>query len=185
MNIETWPIDRPIPYARNARKITPAAVNKLAASLKEFGWQQAIVVDLKDVIVVGHTRLQAARKLGLTEVPVHVAGDLTPAQIKAYRIMDNRSAQETSWDFDLLGPELLELGALDIDLKLTGFEKPQLMKLLAAEMFGDKEEEAAGAAEFTPSMEYRVVVDCADESQQTELLDRFEREGLKCRVLIS
>lgn len=183
MNIQLWPIGRPIPYARNARKITPAAINKVAASLKEFGWQQPIVVDSKDVIVVGHTRLQAAQKLGMTEVPVHVAGDLTPGQIKAYRIMDNRSGEESSWDFDLLPTEFLELKELDFDLKLTGFGKGELSKLL--EPLESEPDADEGAAPELGGLEYRVVVDCTDELQQTELLDRFAAEGLKSRPLIS
>src|SRR6185503_8691385 len=108
MTIELWPIDRPIPYARNARKIPDAAVDKVAASIKEFGWRQPIVVDEQGVIIAGHTRLLAARKLGLTEVPVHVAIGLTPAQVKAYRLLDNRAHEETTWDLELLGIEMAE-----------------------------------------------------------------------------
>jgi ParB-like chromosome segregation protein Spo0J len=183
MNIELWPIGRPVPYARNARKITPAAINKVAASLKEFGWQQPIVVDSKDVIVVGHTRLKAAQKLGMTEVPVHVAGDLTPGQIKAYRIMDNRSGEEAAWDFELLAPELLDLQVLDLDLMaLTGFDKGELAKLIDPPADADDSEECAPQL---GGLVYRVVVDCTDELHQTELLDRFEADGLKARPLIS
>jgi ParB-like chromosome segregation protein Spo0J len=80
---EYWPIDKPVPYARNARKISQKAIDKVAASLAEFGWRQAIVVDDEGVIVCGHTRLLAAKKLGMAEVPVHVATELTAAQIKA------------------------------------------------------------------------------------------------------
>src|SRR5271165_589903 len=109
MKLDLWPIDRLIPYARNARKITEAAVDKVAASIKEFGWRQPIVVDVQAVIIVGHVRLRAAKKLGVTEVPVHVASDLTPAQIRAYRLMDNRSHEEVKWDMEMLGAELLEL----------------------------------------------------------------------------
>jgi len=75
MEVETWSIERPIPYARNPRKIPEAAVDKVAASIKAFGWRQPIVVDKDGVIVVGHTRLLAAIKLGFSEVPVHVAGE--------------------------------------------------------------------------------------------------------------
>src|SRR5450432_2950995 len=131
MLIEQWPIDKVIPYARNARKITPAAVDKVAASLQEFGWRQPIVVDAQRVIIAGHTRLLAARKLNLTEVPVHVADNLTPAQVKAYRLMDNRSHDETSFDLELLGPELAELRGLDFDLDLTGFNPHEIDDLLA------------------------------------------------------
>src|SRR5688572_20797986 len=98
MDVTLWPIDKVIPYARNARVIPPQAVDKVAASIREFGWRQPIVVDTAGVIVAGHTRLLGARKLGLTEVPVHVATELSAAQIKAYRLMDNRSHQETTWD---------------------------------------------------------------------------------------
>lgn len=131
--IEQWPIDRPIPYARNARKISDKAVDKIAASIKEFGWQQPIVVDRDGVIIAGHTRLQAARKLQLTAVPVHVAKDLTDGQVKAYRLMDNRSHQETEWDFDLLGPEIADLQAMSVDLALTGFDATEIDKLLEPE----------------------------------------------------
>src|SRR5713101_1044202 len=104
MNIAWWPIENVRPYPRNARRIPQRAVDKVAALIREFGWRQPIVVDHKGVIVCGHVRLLAARKLGLKEVPVHVADNLTPAQVKAYRLMDNRSHDETDWDLELLGP---------------------------------------------------------------------------------
>jgi DNA modification methylase len=126
-----WPIDRPIPYARNSRKIPERAIDKVAASIKEFGWRQAIVVDRDGVIICGHTRLLAAKKLGLKEVPVHVAANLTPAQVKAYRLMDNRSHDETSFDLELLGPELEELRGLDFDLELTGFDSREIDDFLS------------------------------------------------------
>jgi DNA methylase/ParB-like nuclease family protein len=129
MLIEQWPIDKPVPYARNARKLSGQAVDKVAASLKEFGWQQPLVVDKDGVLIVGHTRLMAAKKLGMTEVPVLVAHWLTPAQVKAYRLMDNRSHQETDWDFDLLGPEFAELKGLDFELSLTGFDLDEITAL--------------------------------------------------------
>jgi hypothetical protein len=126
-----WPIDKPIPYSRNSRKIPERAIDKVAASIKEFGWRQAIVVDKDGVIICGHTRLLAAKKLGLKQVPVHVADNLTPAQVKAYRLMDNRSHEETDWDLELLGPELEELHALDFDLELTGFDPHEIEDFLA------------------------------------------------------
>src|SRR5258708_35839848 len=127
----SWPIDRPIPYARNSRKIPQRAIDKVAASIQEFGFRQAIVVDKDDVIICGHTRWLAAKKLGLREVPVHVAENLTPAQVKAYRLMDNRSHQETDWDLELLGPELEELRDLDFDLELTGFDPGEIDDFLS------------------------------------------------------
>jgi DNA modification methylase len=130
MLIESWPIDRPIEYIRNARKITQAAVDKVAASIQEFGFRQPIVVDKDGVIIVGHVRLRAAKKLGWTHVPVHVAANLTPAQVKAYRLMDNRSHEEVEWDLGLLGAELLELKDLDCSMILTGFSGRELDTLL-------------------------------------------------------
>jgi DNA modification methylase len=126
-----WPIDRPIPYARNSRKISERAIDKVAASIKEFGFRQCIVVDKGGVIICGHTRLLAAKKLGLKQVPVHVADNLTPAQVKAYRLMDNRSHEEAEWDLELLGPELEELRGLDFDLELTGFDDREVDDFLS------------------------------------------------------
>jgi DNA modification methylase len=126
-----WPIDKVIPYARNSRKIPERAIDKVAASIREFGFRVPIVVDKDGVIICGHTRLLAAKKLGLQQVPVHVADNLTPAQVKAYRLMDNRSHEETDWDLELLGPELEELRSLDFDLELTGFEEREIENLFA------------------------------------------------------
>jgi hypothetical protein len=81
MKVEIWPIENLIPYARNPRHIPQSAVNKVAASIREFGFRQPIVVDQKGVIIVGHVRLLAAQQLELTEVPVHVATEFTPAQV--------------------------------------------------------------------------------------------------------
>jgi DNA modification methylase len=130
MEIAFMAIDSITPYARNARKIPAQAIEKVAASIKEFGWRQPVVVDDQGVIVCGHTRWLAAQKLGLITIPVHTASNLTPAQIKAYRLMDNRSHQETDWDFDLLTTELLELRGLDLDLDLTGFDGHEIDSLL-------------------------------------------------------
>ena len=131
MKITYWPIERIIPFARNARKIPPQAVDKVAASIKEFGWRVPIVVDKDGVIICGHTRLLAAQKLGLQEAPVHVADNLTPAQVRAYRLLDNRSHEETSWDEDLLGLELLDLKGMGVDLDLTGFNTDEIDEYLA------------------------------------------------------
>jgi DNA modification methylase len=142
LQVRWWPIDRPIPYARNSRKIPDRAIDKVAASIQEFGWRQAIVVDKNGVIICGHTRLLAAKKLGRAQVPVHVAENLTPAQVKAYRLMDNRSHEETAWDEELLGPELEELGSLDFDLNLTGFDQHEIDRFLADSSLEDRANEA-------------------------------------------
>jgi hypothetical protein len=106
-------------------------VGTVAASLAEFGWRQPIVVDEQMVIVVGHTRYLAAKKLGMSQVPVHVARGLSPAQVKAYRLMDNRSHENAEWDDPLLKLELQDLKLDDFNLELTGFDEQELEKLLA------------------------------------------------------
>lgn len=125
--VEDWPISRPQPYPNNPRQ-NAAAVAKVAASLKAVGFRQPIVVDEQDVIIVGHTRLLAAQSLGWATVPVHVARGLTPAQVRAYRLADNRSGEEATWDEARLAAEL---GALDAGLlDATGFDADELARFL-------------------------------------------------------
>jgi DNA modification methylase len=130
MQIEMWPIRRVQPYERNPR-INDAAVDAVARSLKEYGWRQPCVVDADGVLIVGHTRLKAAQKLGLTEVPVHIATDLAPEQIKAYRIADNKLAELAEWNMELLPIELGELKAADYDIELLGFDADELAKIFS------------------------------------------------------
>lgn len=123
MDLKMVDINAIIPYEKNPRK-NSVAVDKVAASIKEFGFQQPIVVDAEGVIIVGHTRHKAALKLGLTEVPVVYAVNLTDEQVKAYRLADNKTAEFAEWDADLLAGELLELTTLDFDMVQFGFEAP-------------------------------------------------------------
>ncbi len=129
MQVETWPIDRLIPYDKNPR-LNDAAVEAVARSIREFGFRQPIVVDESGVIIIGHTRLKAAKTLGLTEVPVHVAHGLSPEKIKALRIADNKTAEIAEWNLELLPIELAELQGMDFDLGLLGFDQDELAKLL-------------------------------------------------------
>lgn len=117
------------PYEKNPR-FNDDAVDAVAKSIKEFGWRSPIVVDKDFVIVCGHTRYKAAQRLGLAEIPVHVAQDLTPEQIQAYRIADNKTAEIAEWNYDLLPLELQELQDADFDLSLLGFDSDELEKLL-------------------------------------------------------
>jgi site-specific DNA-methyltransferase (adenine-specific) len=128
MKVETWPIEKVTPYRRNPRK-NDASVDAVALSLKEFGFRQPIVVDESGTVVVGHTRLKAAIKLGMKTVPVHVASGLTPAQARAYRIADNSAGSRSEWDFGALKEELAELPDFNvsdfgIDLQLMEDSKP-------------------------------------------------------------
>lgn len=102
-----------VPYGKNPRK-NDKAVDAVAKSIKEFGFKQPIVIDGNNVIVCGHTRLKAAKKLGITEVPCIIADDLSEEQIKAYRIADNKVGELAEWDWDLLTDELCEISAFDM-----------------------------------------------------------------------
>jgi len=129
MKIELWVLSRVKPYPKNPR-LNDDAVAAVAASIREFGFRQPIVVDSEGVIICGHTRWKAAQKLGLEKVPVHVATDLTPEQIKAYRLADNKTGDLSTWDMELLPIELSELQGMDLDLGLIGFSEDELAKLL-------------------------------------------------------
>ena len=129
MKIEWIDVDRLVPYERNPRQ-NDQAVEAVARSIREYGFQQPIVVDADGVIIVGHTRWKAARKLGLEKVPVHVARDLSPEQVKAYRIADNKTAELAEWNYELLPIELGELQGMSYDLGLLGFSEEELAKLL-------------------------------------------------------
>jgi DNA modification methylase len=135
MQVEMRPIGSIRPYENNPR-LNDGAVDAVAASIKAFGFRQPIVVDERGVIIVGHTRYKAALKLGLTEVPVHVAVGLTPAQAKAYRLADNQTATISGWDDDKLALELAGLEGMDFDLALTGFPADELLRLLGSETNG-------------------------------------------------
>jgi DNA modification methylase len=128
MNIQEYEISKVVPYKNNPR-INVDAVNVVKKSLKEFGFQQPLVIDKDNKIVVGHTRLLAAKELGLKTVPCVVANDLSDEQIKAYRIMDNKSSEYASWNYGLLTKEVTDLLEADYDLNLTGFDEFELKDL--------------------------------------------------------
>jgi DNA modification methylase len=132
MKVEMRKLSAIKPYENNPR-LNDAAVDAVAASIREFGFRQPIVVDEDGVIIVGHTRYKAALNLGLEKVPVHVAVGLTPAQAKAYRLADNQTATMSAWDDDKLPLELMALQEAGFDLDLTGFSAEELQRLLQAD----------------------------------------------------
>ena len=142
MKIEKVKIGKVKPYNNNPRDISKAAIEKVTLSIKEFGFQQPIVVDKNNIIIAGHTRLEAAKQLKLKEVPVVVAKNLSDNQAKAYRLMDNRSGQESNWDKKLLELELSLLNDENINLDLTGFDEVELSKLIVDEKTGLTEDDA-------------------------------------------
>ena len=128
--VEQWPIEKLIPYARNTRTHSPEQVAQIAASVREWGFTTAILVDEDGSIIAGHGRLSAAMKLGLKHVPVVVAKGWTEAQKRTYRIADNKLALNAGWDQEILTQEMLDINDSDIDPKLTGFDDESLTELL-------------------------------------------------------
>ena len=134
MKIEIADINSIKPYENNPRKLSDKAIETVAMSLKEYGFRQPIVVDKDRIIVVGHTRFRASKKLGFKEVPITIADNLTPEQINAYRIADNRTSQESEWDFSLLQQEFHNLLDFNFNLELTGFNDSELENYITFEL---------------------------------------------------
>ncbi|MBD3873622.1 DNA modification methylase [Pseudomonas kunmingensis] len=152
LKLEHWPTSRLIPYARNPRK-NDHAVEQMASAISEFGFRLPIVAKSTGEICDGHLRYKAALHLGLEQVPVILADDLTETQIKAFRILVNRSATWADWDDDLLRLELEELQLGDFDLSLTGFDDDELLEIMAGEETtseGNTDEDAAPEVPVTP-----------------------------------
>jgi DNA modification methylase len=152
IKFEHWQTSRLLPYARNPRK-NDHVVDQMAAAITEFGFRIPIIARSTGEVVDGHLRLKAALRLGLETVPVILADDLTPAQIKAFRILANRSATWADWDEDLLRLELEELKLDDFDLALTGFDADELLEIMAGEETtteGNTDEDAAPEVPVRP-----------------------------------
>lgn len=130
--IETWPIRSIVPYDRNPRKISQSAIDKVARSIESFGFNVPIVVDEEGVILAGHTRREALLRLGADEAAVIVKTDLSDAQKRAYRIADNRVAEESEWDPEKLAAEIGDLSAEGFELDALGFDPEQLTEMLKA-----------------------------------------------------
>ncbi len=159
-------VDDLIPYINNPR-INDHAVDAVASSIKNFGWKVPIIIDKGNEIVAGHTRIKAAKKLGIKEVPVIVADDLDDNQVKAFRIADNRVTEQSSWDFDILKIELTGLEDLFTGFDLADFEDD--IKLL-------------DTSEKLLNDETVIVIDV----EEHELEDTFEtltEAGYSCRIL--
>lgn len=161
--VEHWPLDRLIPYARNARTHADDQVAQIAASIVEFGWTNPILVDAEGIVVAGHGRLLAARRLAIETVPVVVLGHLTPAQRRAYVIADNKLALNAGWNEELLAAELHALNGEGFDLALTGFSDAELEALMAP--LGDEGEadnRDEDAADETPAPPRQPVTQAGD-----------------------
>lgn len=158
MQIEYISTDKIIPYANNPRINDGEAVDRVASSIAEYGFKNPIIIDKNNIIVAGHTRLKAAKKLGIDKVPVIKADDLTPAQIKAFRLAENRVSEYATWNNELLTIELEELQELDFCLELTGFEEIQLDELLNTNNNSTDSDSGETLDEHRESLQERFIV---------------------------
>lgn len=164
LEFETWPIDRLVGYARNPRK-NDHAVDDVAAAIREFGFRVPVVAKSDGTVVDGHLRLKAAKKLGLTEIPVVLADDMTDAQIKAFRLSVNKVAEFADWDIDLLKLEFTDLQDMKFDLTLTGFNLDEITNVFFEPEFAPGTEGDQGKLdELTPK-----IVNCPHCGQDFDL----------------
>ena len=174
-SIVMLPVSEVRPYEKNPRK-NAEAVKYVKASIEKFGFKQPIVIDSNRVIISGHTRLEAAKSLGMDEVPCIVADDLTEAQAKALRLADNKVAEFSEWEMNLLGGELGELAEIsDIDMGDFGFDLSDLDNLGM-----DDEENAEKGVNLSDT--YQIIVECESETEQQEFFEKLSGEGYRCRL---
>ena len=182
MNIYQIDIDKIIPYINNPRN-NEGAIDKVVSSIQEFGFKVPIVIDKNNVVVTGHTRLLASKKLGLKTVPCVIADDLSEAQIKAFRIADNKVSEYSKWDEELLKIELEQLEEMNfnldtVDIDYSDFDleidyiEDDFIEIKEREDLSDKVNSA-----------YEIIIECDNEEEQEEMYNRFIEEGLRCRVL--
>lgn len=173
-----------IPYARNSRTHSDAQVAQIAASVREFGWTNPVLVDGENGIIAGHGRILAARKLGMEEVPCIELAGLTDTQRRAYIIADNKLALNGGWDDELLAIELGELNAAEFDMALIGFDAGELSAAM-----GLDEELDGEAPKIDEGIDYKekfaIIVDCADEAEQQATFERLDSMGFTCKVLVN
>lgn len=186
--VEMRNVARLKPFAKNARTHSKEQIEQLAAAIREFGFTTPILISPEGEIRAGHGRLEAARALGMTEVPTLIVGaDWSPEKVRAYVIADNKLALNADWDIDLLAAELGELEALDFDISLTGFSLEEIGTLTFGEESDPRGGPAGSEIELPPESKYReqygVIVICKDESDQKRVFEDFSKRGLSCRVV--
>ena len=191
MNIVEIPVNQLKPYEKNAR-FNENAIPKVAESIKQFGFKNPIIVDKNMVVIAGHSRLESAKLLNLKKVPCIIADDLTEDQVKAFRLVDNRTSEFASWNYELLQKEMEEL-----DNDLSEFEFPDITyeDMLSAEELESMLEDSISATEYgkdsdneTDTLpverkdEYKVEITCKNETEQESLYYELVKRGLKVRT---
>ena len=182
--IERRSVDSLVPYARNSRTHSEEQVAQLAAAMREFGFTNPVLIDERGGIIAGHGRVKAAALLGMNHVPCITVTGLTDAQRRAYVIADNKLALNAGWDDDMLRAEIEEVVSLGITTDLLGFSADEIDDLLGDD--GDDEADRREEKEKTlaEGINYQVIVQCPNETEQAQLLTRLEKEGYKCRALM-
>jgi hypothetical protein len=168
MDIKNIAVKDLIPYEKNTKKHDDVQINNVAESIKQYGFVQPIVIDKNNVVVIGHCRLLAAKKLKMADVPCVCVEDLTEEQVKALRIVDNKS-NESPWDFDFLADELTEinLDAFNFDFGVS---------------FDDDDTETKEREEIALNESISVVVECADDEEAETIFEKLSEEGYKCHI---
>ena len=182
--IEQIAIDALIPYARNSRTHSDAQVAQIAASIREFGFTNPVLIDKDGGIIAGHGRVMGARKLGLAEVPCIRLAHLTETQKRAYIIADNKLALNAGWDNELLQLELADLHEADFDMDLLGFDAADLSQAMGFEDALDGEAPAPDTG-IDYKEKFAVLVECEDEPHQQQSFEKLTGMGFACKVLVN
>lgn len=181
--IEHLPTDTLAPYARNSRTHSPEQVAQIAASIKEFGFTNPVLIDADNTLIAGHGRVMAAQSIGLATVPAIRLAHLTSAQRRAYVIADNKLAENAGWDMATLAREIEDLSGEGYELDLLGFGADEL-----AELLGEPTPPPA-PQEPDPGIKYQekfaIVVDCKDEPHQQTVFETLQAQGYTCKVLVN
>lgn len=175
LNIQYVDTDTLIPYVNNARKHSDEQVSEIAASIKEFGFNNPVLIDKKKGIIAGHGRVMAAKKLGLAKVPTIELSHLSDAQRRAYILADNRLAEKAEWDFELVQVELEALKEEEFDVSLTGFD--------IGDIPAPDDMRGLDINETPIQNNFGVIVMCQDELEQESVFNRLVDQGFTCRVV--
>ena len=178
MKIQEIDIEKLIPYARNSRTHSDDQVAQIAASIKEFGWTNPILVDGEAGIIAGHGRLAAARKLGLKKIPVIELSHLSPTQKKALIIADNKLALNAGWDNDMLALEFEELNIEGFDLDLLGFDETEINKLNKNENYDDEIKEVKDDGNRN-----LLLIETISEIELQKLFNELNERGFQCKIM--
>ncbi len=171
-------VSKLIPYINNARTHSESQINQIAASIKEFGFRNPILIDGDNGIIAGHGRVMAAKKLGLTTIPYIDCSDLTEAQKKAYIIADNKIALNAGWDEELLKLELEDIEVSDIDMELLGFSDEELKRLIGVEDTDTEEGEITDDGNRN-----LLLVEFINESELQKIFEELKERGFECKIM--